>query len=135
MLLADEVEDGEAVLAVGQAQAAAELLQEDGRALGGTQEEHGVDLGDVDALVEEVDREDAVDLAARSIRSAGSRWSAAGRAETATAGMPAPREALGHVVGVRDADAEAERAHAQRVGDVVAQRAQRPSPARASLPV
>ena len=61
--VADEVERGEALLAVGQAEAAAELLEEDGGALGGAEEEHGVDLGDVDALVEDVDGEDDVDLA------------------------------------------------------------------------
>ena len=50
-------------LAGGPAQAAAELLQEDGGALGGAQEQHGVDLGKVDALVEQVCREQHVEPA------------------------------------------------------------------------
>ncbi len=39
VLVADEVEHGQARLAVGEAQAAAELLEEDGRALGRPQEQ------------------------------------------------------------------------------------------------
>ncbi len=45
--LADEVEYGEAVLARCMAQAAPELLEEDGQALGGAEEQHRVDLRDV----------------------------------------------------------------------------------------
>jgi hypothetical protein len=63
VLLADEVQNGEAALAgVGrEAQAPAELLQEHesawSGALGGPQEQHGVDRGDVEPFVEEVHRE------------------------------------------------------------------------------
>jgi len=35
-------------------------LQEDGRALGGTKEKHGVNLRDVDAFVEEINGEEDV---------------------------------------------------------------------------
>ena len=86
MLLADEVEDREAAFPR-QAQAAAELLQEDGGALGRPQEEDRVDLGDVDALVEQVDGEEDVDLAvARRLARALVAVSAAVSAETATRG-------------------------------------------------
>ena len=65
VLLADEVQNGEAALAgVGrQPQAPAELLQEHHRALGGPQEQHGVDGGDVEAFVEEVHGEEDLQVA------------------------------------------------------------------------
>ena len=50
-------------LALGAAQASAELLEEEGGAVGGAEQEEGVHHRDVDALVEEVYREDHVDLA------------------------------------------------------------------------
>ena len=43
--LADKVEHGETLLVFGEAQAAAELLQEDRQRFGGAKEEDGVDLG------------------------------------------------------------------------------------------
>src|SRR5437762_5654676 len=52
VLLPDEVERGEAVLSLHQAQTAAQLLEEDGRALGGPKKEDGVDLRNIHALVE-----------------------------------------------------------------------------------
>lgn len=58
MGLADEIEHREAALARAEAQAAAELLQEHDRALGGPQEQHGVDLGDVEPFVEQIHREE-----------------------------------------------------------------------------
>jgi len=39
------------------------LLQEHHRALGGPQQQHGVDGGDVEAFVEQVDREEDLELA------------------------------------------------------------------------
>ena len=54
---ADEVEDGAFRLAGGSAQASAELLKEQRRALGRAQQQQGVDVRHVDALVEEVDGE------------------------------------------------------------------------------
>ena len=61
--LADEVEDGQALLLLEQPQPAAELLEEDRQALGRAEEQHRVDLGDVDALVVQVDDEQEVHLA------------------------------------------------------------------------
>ena len=57
MLVADEVQDREARLGRGVAQTSAELLQEHGHALGRPEEQHRVDLGDVEPLVEDVDGE------------------------------------------------------------------------------
>ena len=71
--LSDEVEDGQAVLAFGQSQAASELLQEDGQGLGRTQEENRIDLRDIDALIVEVDDEDEADPASVSSRRSASR--------------------------------------------------------------
>ena len=62
-MCAHEVEDGAERLARRSAQATSELLEEQRGALGGTQHEHGVDRGHVDAFVEQVDREDDADLA------------------------------------------------------------------------
>jgi len=46
-----------------QTQASAQLLQEHHRALGGTQQQHGVDGGDVEPFVEQVDGEEDLQLA------------------------------------------------------------------------
>jgi hypothetical protein len=62
-LLTDEVEHGQHVLALAAAQASAQLLQEHGGALGRAQHEHDIDGGNVDALVEQVDREQDLHLA------------------------------------------------------------------------
>ena len=59
-VVADEVEHGQDRLVAGAPQAAAELLEEDGRALGGPEEEDGVDVGEVETLVEEVGGEEDV---------------------------------------------------------------------------
>jgi hypothetical protein len=46
----------------GEAQAPAQLLQEHHSALGGPQQQHGVDGGDVEPFVEQVDREEDAQL-------------------------------------------------------------------------
>ena len=91
----------------------------------GPQEQDRVDLGQVDALVEQVDGEEDVDLAARE---------ALARLRPSLGGAVARRhrqrrdaglvERVGHELGVVDADAEAERPHPVDVGDLVAQRLQ-----------
>ena len=58
-VLADQVDDGEMALALGAAQAAAELLREQRRRRGRAQQEEAVDVGNVDALAEDLDGEDA----------------------------------------------------------------------------
>jgi hypothetical protein len=62
-LMADEVQCSQHGLAWRRAQPAAELLKKHGRALSGPQEQHGVDIGDVESLIEEVDGEDGIDFA------------------------------------------------------------------------
>ncbi len=57
-VVAYEVEDGAGCLSLGAAQASAQLLEEEGWAVGGAEEEEGVHHRDVDAFVEEVDGEE-----------------------------------------------------------------------------
>ena len=99
-------------LPVALAQAAAELLQEQGRALGRPQEQERVDVRHVDALVEQVDGEHDVRLARRRGRAAlPGRSSGRAVAPDRDAAIPRRSELLGHEAGVLDADAEAERPH------------------------
>ena len=65
--MADEVEGGEYRLVLGPAKPAAQLLEEDRRGLGGTEEENGVDVGKVNSLVEQVNGEE--DLQSASLQS------------------------------------------------------------------
>ena len=60
-VVAYEVEDGAGCLSLGAAQASAQLLEEEGWAVGGAEEEEGVHHRDVDALVEEVDGEEELE--------------------------------------------------------------------------
>ena len=62
-LVSDEVEDGQHGLVGRAAKSATELLQEDRGALGGAEEQHRVDVGQVEALVEQVGGEEDVDSA------------------------------------------------------------------------
>lgn len=68
--------------------ATAELLKKDRRALGGSQEQHRIDVGDVEALIEQVDGEDDVELAIAEPSTRHGGHSASVSAETASAGMP-----------------------------------------------
>jgi hypothetical protein len=65
VLRTDEIQHREAALAGvgGEAQAPAQLLQEHHGALGGPQQQHGVDGGDVEPCVVEVDREEDAQVA------------------------------------------------------------------------
>ena len=75
------------------AQSAAELLQEERRAVGRAQQQQRVDGGHVDALVEEVDGEDDVDAPRRRDRRALPDAPSSGlSAHTAIAAMPASRK-------------------------------------------
>ena len=60
MGLADEVEHGQAFLLLEKAKPAPKLLQEYREALGRPQKQDGVDLGDVDAFVVEIDYEQEI---------------------------------------------------------------------------
>ena len=76
-VVADEVDDRRrALLPAARAEAAAELLEEDDARLGRAEHHDAVDRRDVDALVEDVDRADGVELAAlRASRARRSRSS------------------------------------------------------------
>ncbi len=56
--LADKVENGQAFFILRQTQAAAQLLKEDGQGFRGAQEQHGIDLGNVHALVVDIHDKD-----------------------------------------------------------------------------
>ena len=108
---ANEVEHGQAALALVEPEAAAELLQVEGGALGGAQEEHGVDFGDVDALVEHVHGEEGAELAATQLLDHRGAFAERGVAGDAGGGQALLVEKGGHELGVFDGDAEAEGAH------------------------
>ena len=91
-VLADEVEDRQNRLVPCPPQPAPELLQEQGRALGRPQQQDGVDVGQVEPLVEQVRREESVDLASRSACQGGARSAAGVDPLTASAGIPASRK-------------------------------------------
>ena len=65
MLLTNEIQHGEAALAGfgREAETPAQLLQEHHSALGGPQQQHRVDRGDVEPFVEQVDREQDLQFA------------------------------------------------------------------------
>ena len=63
--LAHEVQDGENPLSFGPQQPSSQLLEKHRGALGWTKHEHGVDLRQVDTLVEEIDGEDGAKLSPR----------------------------------------------------------------------
>jgi hypothetical protein len=90
------------------AQPAAELLEEHGRAFRRPQKKHGVDLRDIDAFVEEVDGEEAVDLPLFEFAQRVVAFEAGAvrrHVERRDAGFV---EAASHVARVLDPDAEAE---------------------------
>ena len=116
--LADEVEDGEDPLPLCPSESAAELLEEDGRALGRTEHEDGVDLGEVHPLVEEVYGEDHAELPAPepakrlgALRPRGPRIKRDG-------GVAETGELPRHEVRVLDAGAEPEGPHPVRIRHV-----------------
>ena len=96
----------------GEAQAPAQLLQEHHRALGGPQQRHGVDRGDVEAFVEQVHGEEDLQLA-RLQAAQGGLADVGGAGGVEGFGIEAAgAEALGHEACVLHAHAEAEGAHA-----------------------
>ena len=65
--LTDKIQHREAVLARGMAQAAAQLLEEDGQTFGGAQEQDDVDLRHIDAFAQFVHREEKGEPAAPQV--------------------------------------------------------------------
>ena len=108
-MVADEIDDREAVLALPSAQPAAELLQEDDRRLGRAQHQHRVDLGHVEAFVKDVDAEHDLEPAVAQRRDRLMPRRARRSAVDGGARNPVFCEMGGHEVGVARRDAEAER--------------------------
>jgi hypothetical protein len=115
-VVADEVEHRAQALAVAAPQPTPELLEEQGRAVGGPEQEQAVHAGDVDALVEQVDGEDHLDFSAGQLGE--------GLAALLTGGIGPDRardhaqlvEHPGHEARVAHAHAEAERAQPRSRG-------------------
>jgi len=126
VLLADEVEHREAARAgVGrQSQAPAQLLQKDHGALGGPQEQHGVDRGDVEPFVEEVHRKEDLQLAGLQAAEGGLAEIGGGGGIEGFGAEAAGTEALGHETGVFHAHAEAQGPHAGGIGHGVVELAE-----------
>jgi hypothetical protein len=107
-------ENGEAAFARAEAQPAAELLQEHQMALGGAQEQHRVDLGDVEAFVEQIHRKQDLQLAgAQAADLLGALVAGAGGIQGSGA-QAGGHELAGHPAGVLHADAEAQGPHRLR---------------------
>jgi hypothetical protein len=119
---AHEVEHGEGVLARRPPQAAAELLQEDREALGGAQEEDGVDLREVEPLVQHVHGEEEREPPGAQVLDQPAAVDVAGLAGEHGRGDALVREHPGHVPGVADVDAEADALDAREVGLVPRER-------------
>ena len=113
---------GEAALAgVGrEPQAPAQLLQKHeaawSGALGGPQEQHGVDRGDVEPFVEQVHGEEDLQLAGLQAAQGGLAQIGGGGGIEGFGAEAAGTEGLGHEAGVLDAHAEAEGPHAGGIG-------------------
>ena len=118
-VMPNEVEGGEHGLAFGEPESAAELLEEEGWALGGAQEEHGVDLGDVDSLVEKVGGKDRGEAALSQVGDGSCALIGRGLSGDGLGRDAGVVGDAGHVFGVGDADAEAECSHPGGVGDLV----------------
>ena len=131
----DEVEDRAHRLPRGTPQAASQLLEEEGRAVRGAQEEEGVDDGQVDALVEQVDREDDIHPACREIRQSGSALLVRAVGPDGNRADARLVEQPRHVARVLDAHAESERPHPTCVIDARGELRGGPVRAQASVAV
>ena len=122
VLMSHEVEDRQNRLQRCTAQAAAQLLQEEGERLGGAQHQERVDVRNIDALVEQVHGEDGRQLVVVIRKIPHNLGTTLGgiRTHQAVCRESYFVEFLGHVFGVLDAHAEAERLHTQGVVDLLA---------------
>ena len=123
-LVADEVQHRQDSLRRRASEPTSELLEEDRCALGGAEHEDGVDVGDVEALVQHVDGEHRIDAARAEVvecRGTLASWRlTADRASRDSSFDELPS----HVVGMGDAHAESERPHAANVRHLVPQLAE-----------
>ncbi len=88
------------------------------RAVGRAEKEQRVDRRDVDPLVEEVDREDRAHVAVGEVAERSPALVGTARRRERHGREAKLGEALGHELSVADADAEAERPHRRRIGDL-----------------
>ena len=114
-VLTDEVQYETRRLAISLAQAAAELLKEEDGAFGGAEEEQGLDVGKIDAFVEEVHREEDVDLAATELRECLGAFFLRAVSPNCGSRDAVLVEHARHEARMGDTDAEAEGAHTARV--------------------
>src|SRR4051794_26493175 len=114
MLLADQVDHCEARLALRLPQAAAKLLSEHRRALGGPQQQGGVDDRDAAALTKHVYGEDAAAVAGTQAAQFLLALVRRCRSVDADRRQPGLRELARHVSRVLNRPPEAQRAHALR---------------------
>ena len=121
-MVADEVDDGDGLLALGGAQAATELLQEDHARLGRPEHHHAIDARHVHAFVQHVDGAEHVQLPAleRLQRRLAIVRSLA--AEDRVHAQPPLAQPRTHEVGVRDAATEYQRARGRMIAPRAPQR-------------
>src|SRR5579875_2623420 len=117
MLLPDQVDHREAALVAGPSQPAAELLREHGRRRGRPEQEHGVDIGNVHTLAEDLDREHAAESASLQLTQALSADVRRIVACERDALQPCLGELQRHVPSVLLRDTEPERPHPTGVED------------------
>jgi hypothetical protein len=108
---ADEVQHGAVRRALGLAQPPAELLQEERGALGRAEHHYGVDHGNVDTLVEQVDGEHDLDLPGGKIAQGGLALGSGAVAPDRDRLDAVMVEVSFHEPGVLDAHAEPQAAH------------------------
>jgi hypothetical protein len=114
-MLTHEIQNDQYCFAWRAAQTAPELLNEHCGARGRAQHEDDINRRNVDALVEDIDGEDAPQLARSQSFDERPTLVRVGRADDDRGSKPARRESLGHVLGVVHRHAEAERPHPLRV--------------------
>ncbi len=119
VLMTDEVDRREHWLVLSSAKAATKLLQEDGRALGGSEEKDGVDCRNVDSFIEHVDSEDGVDVSSGQPGQGICAVMGSGSARDRQGGDPRVVENARHVLGVSNGDAETESPHRLNIRDLV----------------
>ena len=114
--LADEVEHGEAVLTRCMTQAAAELLEEDGQALRGAEEQHRVDFRHIHPFAELIDGKEEGEPAVFEL---GQQFLASPIVNAGDKGSgwnPHGGESLGHELGMFDRDTETDPFNAAKIG-------------------
>ena len=116
--LADEVEHRQHSLPFRPPQPPPELLEKHGRTLGRSEHEHGVDLGEVDTLVEEIDGEDGPKLPSPQSQERRTPIIARRAAVECHGLVSKTGELVRHEVGMGDARAEREGPHPVRVRHV-----------------